>query len=670
MKNLYHWFWFVIISLFISSMVIIISTTIKSQLQIEFLEYDQFDYYVKMQRRNDDNVLVRANNSLEDIYQFNDFPPISTPIDKIWNLDEKFKNNSHELYAHSLTILWDLIIAHQKTQNDLFLVKGKEIILSWIKENHRINPMKSRYAWNDHSTATRTINILLFIDYYNMFYEVDGKLTDDINKYCSDALYFLSNPLNYTYRHNHGIFQDIALLFLSKHMSKKSLSSKYIQTAIKRFEKQIITTISPKGIHLENSAGYNFVISNQIQTFLTFLGNNEYLTDEVLERIRLLEENKSAFIFPNNELVPVGDTHRHKFYYDIKIDSNLCLYDTLAGYGIFRNKEKEYLLIRSNGILPNHLHQDCFSFVYYTNDNIIITDTGFLDYSSSIERQFSKSVQAHNSILPTILLDKFNIQAKCLFKSYTKNDNYYYSELLGEIEQYPVKREFLLNNEKYLLIVDSLFQEYPEDWIRIFNLSEYVKEVNAISDTVIEIKMINGDIYFFTSYKNPLGIVKGSNSPKIGWLAEPLRHLEPSYAIIQRNTKRKTKLLIGISKNDPIKFDHEKGNHIILNYPDNDTILFETNNITINGDILEKINLEKSYNIEQKNNLFYKTWLRIRDYRIQLLFLNSVALLLIILITFIFNYIRMKSIKFWIYSIFTIILCYSSIIFIFLIYFK
>lgn len=670
MKNLDQWFWFVIVFLLIISIVTIISTTIKPQLQINYLEYDQYDYYVKMQRRNDDNIIIRANNSLEDVYQFNDFPPLRMHIDKIWNLDKKFKNNSHELYANSLTILWDLIIAHQKTHNDLFLVKGKEIILSWIKENHRINPMKSRYSWNDHSTATRTIAILLFMDYYSMFYEVDGKLIENINRYCSDALYFLSNPLNYTYKHNHGIFQDITLLFLSKHLSNKSLSSKYIQIALKRFEKQIITTISPQGIHLENSAGYNFLIANQIQSFTSFLDKDFSLNQDVINRIRFLKNNLNAFLFPNNELVPIGDTHRHKFYYDMELDSTLCIYDTLAGYKIFKNKENEYLLIRSDGILLNHLHQDGLSFVYYASDNIIVTDCGFLDFSGSADRQFSRSVQAHNAILPKNLLDKFSIQTKCLLKSYTKNDNYYYSELLGEIEQYPVKREFLLSNEKYLLIIDSLYQEYPDDWIRIFNLSDYVKEVNVISETVIKIKMINDEIFFFSSYKNPLEVVLGSNSPKIGWLAEPMQHLKPSYAITQRNTNRKTRLLIGISKDNPIKFDYEEDNQIILNHSDIDTLLFEADDIIINGNILQKINLEKTYNIKQNNNLIYKTWLRVRDYRMQLLFLNSVALLVILLTIFIFNYLRIKSIKFWIYSIITIILSYSSIIIIFFRYFR
>jgi len=227
-----------------------------------------------------------------------------------------------------------------------------------------------------------------------------------------------------------------------------------------------------------------------------------------------------------------------------------------------------------------------------------------------------------------------------------------------------------LHSENYLLIIDSLQQEYPEDWIRIFNLSDYVKEVNVISETVIKIKMINDEIFFFSSYKNPLEVVFGSNSPKIGWLAEPMQHLKPSYSIIQRNTERKTKLLIGISKDNPVKFDYEKENQIVINYSDIDTLLFKAVDIIINGNVLNKINLQKSYNRQQNNNLFYKTWLRVRDYRMQLLFLNSVALLVILLTIFIFNYLRIKSIKFWSYSIITIILCYSSIIIVFFRYFR
>jgi len=649
------------------SVILIISVASNPQVKINLYNDNDFDFYLKMQRKNDPNILVRANNALIDIYDFNNYPSINSDLDNIWR-SKNYKNNSHELYVHSLTILWDLLIAHQKTHNNNFLIKGKKIIQSWIDNNKISNPLNSRYSWSEHSTSTRTITILLFFDYYKKFYEIDELLNEEIDDYCSDALYFLSNSTNYTYKNNHGIFQDIALLFLSNHLSNNSLRNRYKNISIKRFEEQILSTISPKGIHLENSAGYNFVISNQIQTFLAFLGNNEHLSDEVLDRIRLLEENKSAFIFPDSEIVPVGDTHRNKFDYDIELESHICIHDTLAGYEIFKKDNKEYLLIRSNGILQNHMHQDEFSFVYYSHGNKIVTDPGFLDFSNSFSRQYSESFQAHNSILPTILLDNFNIHTECLFKSYAQDDNCYYSELSGEVEHSQVKREFLLKNN-YLLILDSILTSNEQDWLRIFNLSDDVEKINVISDTTIELIMKDDETFYFTSYMNPLEIIKGHNSPKIGWLAEPGKQLNPSHTIIQKNSRLETKFIIGISRNNPLKFKHEKDILFIQGNSETDSLQIKNDEVIINGNSLKKTSLEKSYNIQKTNNFWYNMWLRVRDYRIQLLFLNVIALLIILIFIVIYNRIKFCKNKLLFYSI-TIVSSYICMIMVFVKFFK
>jgi hypothetical protein len=224
-------------------------------------------------------------------------------------------------------------------------------------------------------------------------------------------------------------------------------------------------------------------------------------------------------------------------------------------------------------------------------------------------------------------------------------------------------------SSNYLIIIDSISTSAEQDWLRIFNLSDDVDEVSIISENTIKVIMKDDEIFYFTSYMNPLEKINGQHSPRIGWLAIPQIKLDPSNAIIQKNTKSKTKFILGISRNNPLEYEYENDVLYIQDPSTTDAVQFNIDNVVINETPLEKNHLESSFNIQKTNSLLYSTWLRIRDYRVQLLYLNVIALCMILIFIMIINGIKLYKNRFLVYAI-TVLFSYICMIIIFVTFIK
>jgi len=189
-----------------------------SKISLNFKDYHNYEFFLNYHRKVQKDAVLISDKTINNIFQISydqmDFPSIETCVDSLWNNSNLYVSNSHEFYSHSLTILWHLILAHEQTKEMKYLEKGREFILSWIKSNPRFDPRLMTYAWSDHSTAKRSISILFFMDYFRAYKEIDIEFRNETENYFNYALHFLSNSNNYSFPHNHGIYQDIALFFV------------------------------------------------------------------------------------------------------------------------------------------------------------------------------------------------------------------------------------------------------------------------------------------------------------------------------------------------------------------------------------------------------------------------------------------------------------------------
>jgi len=564
-----------------------------------FMNFNEFIVFKKLETNKSVSI---ANDALLNKFRFNqkfNFNAIND-LEKAWktslkkipflNYGFQYDNNSHELQVQSLEILYDLIVAHKSNQNDLYLKKGIEIIKSWINNNTRFSPFQSIMLWNDHATSNRITAILIFYDYatqHILFSENEISLINDITK---KSIAYLASEYNYTKNHNHGIFEDLALLICSIHLSDDALKKKYSEIAIKRFSSQIIGTYDSSGVHLENSPGYHIVITELINQFIHLVELYHLSLDsEIIKIVDYANKNKFYFVLNNGRYPPVGDTPYKICDYFIKKTDNPVLISQDGGFVVYKENEF-YLLIRTQSILENHAHDDQLSFIYEVNNDLIISEAGFLDYTNSENNKFVHSEVAHNKIN----FEDRKKRSLFYFSNTLNNNEIFYCKVISQ--EGNISREFLLDKKLKILFVNDTINNILKPCNEILNFGIDIKDIKKISN-LLNIIMANGNNYYTASFlSNDLiysEIYFGSQKPRYGWHAKEFSGLEPSYTIVTSLPLQEKLNFIRVVAEMPVKTLLKVGDKINLTLNDNNQSQYDINYFNKNSNHHLMINTNK-----------------------------------------------------------------------------
>ena len=601
-----------------------------------YISSKKFEYSSELKNRDVNESILRAKKALHKaIYYVGDaFKPVrfndawisSSPnlLEYIQNKKTPYTNTSHEFLVQSLGILYDLIIAHQHTKDNKFLLKGYKIIDNWYAMNDRFNPFQSMLVWNDHAVSERIISILLFNDYAIQFIDPDGKTKDVINKVTKDSVIYLANAYNYKFKHNHGIYEDFALLVSASYLTNKEQRQHYFKIAMDRFKQQVMETFDKQGIHLENSPKYHLIITDLLNDFVRYAKKlNLHFDDIVLDRIKLANRNKYFFVLNNGNVPPVGDSMYRPYSSFEKLKDEVLISQD-AGYTIFKNKNF-YLLIRTQSVNDVHRHKDQLSFIYEYKKDLIVSEPGFLYYSSSKENIFVRSRKAHN-----VVYSKEQKEINYYFNKFLNNKHFFYCQL--ESADKTISRIFLLDKESKELVMQDVINDHQnEKNFEILNLSSDVVKVKQTKNFK-EIVMDNDHKYYIRSFQNKndidSNVLYGSTKPFFGgWRAIPYKNLVPSFTLLTPlNKKKNIKYTTAISLN-PTK-----------TYSDiNKTITMLSNKAKVNiSKSLVKIN--KSFYFIKKIEKKIKKKIHPSYYRrILLVKKESIIIIISLLISFLFR---------------------------------
>ncbi len=525
----------------------------------------KFEYTSELKQRDINQSIIKAQEALNhNLYDagspfkaisFKDAWKTSSPSFFTYIKNKKnnlYSNTSHEFLVQTLGILYDLIIAHKYTNNNRFLLKGYQIINDWYSYNNRFYPFQSSLVWNDHVSAERILAILSFNDYASQFITLnnkDKKLIEDIVK---KSILFLASPYNYKPKHNHGIYEDFALMISASYLHKDELRNKYFNLAVSRFEKQVLETFDSKGVHLENSPKYDLIITDLLNDFVKYSKKlNLTINSEVLRRINLANKNKYFFVLNNGHIPPVGDSPYVPYNNFLKLNNDVLVSQD-GGYVIFKDKTS-YLLIRTQSISHVHAHQDQLSYIYEDQKHLIVSDPGFLDYSSAKENVFLHSQQAHNTIY---------MQNNKMRKSYTinriLNDKQLFYCQISSLDK-NISREILLDKgSKVLLVQDTIYTNGKKKIFEPLNLSKEAVKLNT-KDSYQEIIMRDEQKYYISSFQEQLhihtDILYGSKKPYFGgWTALTYKNIIPSYTLWTELNEKKNILFDRVISRTPVYF--------------------------------------------------------------------------------------------------------------------
>lgn len=370
------------------------------------------------------NYIQAAERMLEGKYSFPNFSaqPYDFGSQLPWN-DETYPR-SFQRVLHAHFFIYDLLEAYKETGYEPYIEKANDIIQDWIKENP-YNPNKM--AWHDEATARRLVTWVYF------FHEARRVLpASELNALFAQMknhAKLLASDSFYTEKHNHGMFQDDALIVFGHYFDKMDESVRYRELAEQRLAAYFDYIVSNDGVHLEHSPGYGQLVANTMLKYTRFYESltgtpfaNEQARHVFAEKYRAMANYGTHVIKPDGTFPLLGDT----FVKDVPIASlwtddpgyqyavsagargvapqktNVVFPD--AGYAIFRDswekKEKgTYIHFTASYHSKSHKHADDLSVWLYAGGDVI-TEAGPNGYEYTDPfTSYGYSSYAHNTLL-------------------------------------------------------------------------------------------------------------------------------------------------------------------------------------------------------------------------------------------------------------------------------
>mgnify|MGYP001009850928 CR=1 FL=1 len=480
-----------------------------------------------------------------------------------WNIQYSESPSTFQLYLQSLNCIKYLARGYELTGDQKYLRLGKEFISSW--EAYKSDEVLSKgnpYVWYDHGTALRAENLIYFALVCEQANCLDAQFSESIRSLIKRHGEFLSDNAHYTKNHNHGIFQDRALIYIAYFINDED-SERYIDLAKKRLESQKNYAFNSEMVHVENSPGYQIGVLNLFRTISEFLIQFKDPFGEKLYQDILQSAEFMAYIHkPNGLTAEIGDTNgavniqrntnnsltqfknEHLIYAATQGTQGTSPQNNTAvflksGYFIAREHwDKEdfnqatWSMLKAGYSSKTHKHADDISFMLYSKGYDIFVDPGWYNYITGNEyRDYFVSSRAHNTVIvdgKTYSTTEENSSKTGLLK-YKIGEDYDYA--LGFNDMYRgvnIDRHYYEMNDS-ILLYDNIKSDQTHIYSQLFHLSENMKIISA-SDQEVKIQLADtGYIVRIRQLgaKPSLNIIHGDyQNSEYGYISRKMNHLD------------------------------------------------------------------------------------------------------------------------------------------------
>lgn len=524
------------------------------------------------------NGQLRVSENINELYTFD--PQNVDSID--WDVQYTNSPNTFQLYLHALNPVAYLTKAYELCGNTEYLELAWAFVESWNEYESTSTSKENPFTWYDHGSALRAENLIYFALVAEQANMVDTTKSDLIKEILFDHGVFLADEANYTPNHNHGIFQDRALIYISFFLDNEH-SEEWLSIAKERLTSQQEFAFNVENVHIENSPGYQIGVMNIFVTISDFLiqfddefGNK--LCEDMIESAEFL----TWTIKPNGAIAHIGDSGDMKKVYDINTyeeygNPHLTYVKTLGaegekptdysaiypktGYLFTRNnweQDATWSMFKSGYSTSTHKHADDLSFMLYAQGHDIFVDSGWYNYVTGDKwRDYFISSRAHN----TIIVDEKTYSttsensSKVGLIDWELNEEYDYA--LGYNDMYDsgnvqIDRHYYSMNNAIILF-DDIVADRTHDYSQLFHLGENMKIISyderdlllQIADTEYFVR-----IQQFSEHAPTLEIIYGNDTTEYGHLSKAMNTLTENITLKYNSTAQNAEYITLITIED------------------------------------------------------------------------------------------------------------------------
>jgi len=231
------------------------------------------------------------------------------PIDGSFSpLDYGSTSSAIQLQIASLAVPFLYLKAAPLSGDDTFFDGAREYLKRWWAFE-RTSRLPRGLQWNDHAVAAR---VYVLIQYW-MAAAARGRLSYEDAQFILEAIAksvaLLEKPEYFTYRTNHGVMQNLALLHVAVAFPDLPQAQRAGEIGRSRFIDQLDSYVGSEGVVLEHSAGYHLFGVELLSAAARYAALLDIeLTPDYMERLQAAQRFLIALRRPDGSLPAIGDT--------------------------------------------------------------------------------------------------------------------------------------------------------------------------------------------------------------------------------------------------------------------------------------------------------------------------------------------------------------------------
>jgi hypothetical protein len=447
------------------------------------------------------------------------------------------------LHFHGFVV--DLIASYESLHNPELLQLAIRAIERW-RVKYPGRDVQDYMAFHDVSVARR----LTTWQTLQMILVREGMATEAarVLAWVKEEFELLADADFHAGNNNHGMFQDLALVYYCLGYPDDARSSVVSRQALSRLRHYFQSSVSEDGVHKEHSPAYHLLIANNIRSHLpVFRCLDRDLEAEMRQLLGKMRAFAVNVVTPDRQLPPIGDTVAgplSESYYKIFGAAGQPVQPSVAflkgGYGILRAnpgaaRNQVYAVVCASDHGVYHKHQDDLSVLLHFNRWILIEAGPYgYDYKSPLCIHGYSSA-AHNCIVhdgqPLLRSSTPYVPGRVWLSDFSDDGASAMVEGVSlKVAGSTHRRRVILHRESRTLEVeDSVENTTPRTHLALWHLgptiepraqgleveltaeSKVVGRIRFESDSPIELVVHRGD--------GP-GVVKGVIFPRMGQVAD------------------------------------------------------------------------------------------------------------------------------------------------------
>ena len=161
-----------------------------------------------------------------------------------------------KLNVAGLAVPRALLWAWRTTRDPKWLALAHGYVDSWWKvERQTVLPRD--FQWNDHAVAARALTLTAYLCAMRNQPQFTDSAAADVLTMLTTSGERLAKPEYFTFRTNHGVMQNIALLAIAANFPRLPQRARFADTARARLDAQLPYFVGPEGVVFEHSAHYH-----------------------------------------------------------------------------------------------------------------------------------------------------------------------------------------------------------------------------------------------------------------------------------------------------------------------------------------------------------------------------------------------------------------------------